>query len=47
MTARHVVEAHEAQVQAAHTTLAVFNLDVPLAVFFSILLGPRHREVDT
>jgi len=33
---RHPVEAHEAQ--ATHTTLAVLNLDVPLADFFSILL---------
>lgn len=30
--ARHAVEAHEAQVQAAHMTLAVLNLDVPLAI---------------
>ena len=30
--ARHAVEAHEAQVEAAHTTLAVLNLDVPLAI---------------
>lgn len=30
--ARHGAEALEAQVQAAHTTLAVLNLDVPLAI---------------
>lgn len=30
--ARYAAEAHEAQVQAAHTTLAVLNLDVPLAI---------------
>ncbi len=30
--ARHAAEAMEAQVQAAHMTLAVFNLDVPLAI---------------
>lgn len=30
--ARHAFEAHEAQVQAAHTTLAVLNLDVPLSI---------------
>lgn len=30
--ARHAVESLEAQVQAAHTTLAVLNLDVPLAI---------------
>jgi len=30
--ARHAAEALEAQVQAAHTTLAVLNLDVPLAI---------------
>lgn len=30
--ARHAAEAHEAQVQAAHMTLAVLNLDVPLAI---------------
>lgn len=30
--ARHAFEAHEAQVQAAHMTLAVLNLDVPLAI---------------
>lgn len=30
--ARHAAEALEAQVEAAHTTLAVLNLDVPLAI---------------
>jgi HlyD family secretion protein len=30
--ARHAAEALEAQVQAAHTTLAILNLDVPLAI---------------
>jgi len=30
--AKHAAEAMEAQVQAAHTTLAVLNLDVPLAI---------------
>lgn len=30
--ARYAAEALEAQVQAAHTTLAVLNLDVPLAI---------------
>lgn len=30
--ARHAFEGHEAQVQAAHMTLAVLNLDVPLAI---------------
>ena len=30
--AKHAAEAAEAQVQAAHTTLAVLNLDVPLAI---------------
>jgi HlyD family secretion protein len=30
--ARHAFEAHEAQVQAAHMTLAVLNLDVPLGI---------------
>jgi HlyD family secretion protein len=30
--ARHAAKAHEAQVQAAHMTLAVLNLDVPLAI---------------
>ncbi|MEP7152389.1 MAG: efflux RND transporter periplasmic adaptor subunit [Nitrospira sp.] len=30
--ARHAAEAHEAQVQAAHMTLAVLNLDVPLEI---------------
>lgn len=30
--ARHAAESLEAQVQAAHTTLAVLNLDVPLAI---------------
>jgi HlyD family secretion protein len=30
--ARHAFEAHEAQVQAAHVTLAVLNLDVPLSI---------------
>jgi HlyD family secretion protein len=30
--ARHAAEAHEAQVEAAHMTLAVLNLDVPLAI---------------
>lgn len=30
--ARHAAAAHEAQVQAAHMTLAVLNLDVPLAI---------------
>jgi HlyD family secretion protein len=30
--ARHAAEALEAQVQAAHMTLAVLNLDVPLAI---------------
>jgi HlyD family secretion protein len=30
--ARYAFEAHEAQVQAAHMTLAVHNLDVPLAI---------------
>jgi len=30
--ARYAFEAHEAQVQAAHMTLAVLNLDVPLAI---------------
>lgn len=30
--ARHAAKAHEAQVQAAHTTLAILNLDVPLAI---------------
>ncbi|MDE3042389.1 MAG: efflux RND transporter periplasmic adaptor subunit [Nitrospirota bacterium] len=30
--ARHAFEAQEAQVQAAHMTLAVLNLDVPLAI---------------
>jgi len=30
--ARHAFEAHEAQVQAAHMTLAVLNLDVPLSI---------------
>ena len=30
--AKHAAEALEAQVQAAHMTLAIFNLDVPLAI---------------
>jgi HlyD family secretion protein len=30
--AKHAAEALEAQVQAAHTTLAILNLDVPLAI---------------
>ena len=30
--ARHAAAAHEAQVEAAHMTLAVLNLDVPLAI---------------
>ena len=30
--ARHAFEAHESQVQSAHMTLAVLNLDVPLAI---------------
>lgn len=30
--AKHAAEALEAQVQAAHTTLAVLNLDVPLSI---------------
>lgn len=30
--ARHAAEAHEAQVEAAHMTLAVLNLDVPLGI---------------
>lgn len=30
--AKHAAEAQEAQVQAAHITLAVLNLDVPLAI---------------
>jgi len=30
--ARHAAEALEAQVQAAHTNLAILNLDVPLAI---------------
>lgn len=30
--AQHAEEAHEAQVQAAHMTLAVLNLDVPLGI---------------
>ena len=30
--ARHAAEALEAQVESAHTTLAVLNLDVPLAI---------------
>jgi HlyD family secretion protein len=30
--AKHAAEASEAQVQAAHTTLAILNLDVPLAI---------------
>lgn len=30
--AKHAAEMFEAQVQAAHTTLAILNLDVPLAI---------------
>lgn len=30
--AKHAAEALEAQVQAAHTTMAILNLDVPLAI---------------
>jgi HlyD family secretion protein len=30
--ARHAAEAHQAQVEAAHMTLAVLNLEVPLAI---------------
>lgn len=43
--AKHAAEALEAQVQAAHTTLAVMNLDVPLAIERAEALVAKANDV--